>query len=206
VTAALKAAPDPGAAQAAISAAPKFRGYFATKGSYWAAFHDASKRLETALAAVPAGRLADRFGSQTITVVGLIVMAIGSIVLAIVPASLGIAGFIAPIVVITGGYSLFQTANNTAVMTNIRRDQRGVISGMLNLSRNLGRLTGASVMGAVFSIASATTNITTARPDAVATGMRITFAAAAVLIVVALAIAVGSRAFAQLSPHSEDVS
>ena len=54
LTAALKTAPDAAAAQAAIAAAPKFRGYFATKGSYWAAFHDASKRLETALAAVPA--------------------------------------------------------------------------------------------------------------------------------------------------------
>jgi MFS family permease len=148
--------------------------------------------LVAALTAVPAGRLADRFGAQTMTVVGLIVMAAGSFVLSILPASHGITGFITPIVVITGGYSLFQTANNTAVMTNIRHDQRGVISGILNLSRNLGRLTGASVMGAVFVFASATSTITTARPEAVAAGMRITFAVAAVLIVAAIAIAVGS--------------
>jgi len=48
-------------------------------------------------------------------------------------------------------------------------------------------------MGAVFALASATSDITTAQPGAVATGMRITFAAAAMLIVVALAIASGSR-------------
>ena len=96
----------------------------------------------------------------------------------------------------TPGYQLFQAANNTAVMTDVRPDQRGVISGMLNLSRNLGLITGASVMGAVFAFASATTDITTAPPDAVATGMRITFAVAAILIVVALAIAVASRALA----------
>lgn len=53
LTAAIKAAPDSTAAQALILAAPKFRGYFATKGSYWAPYHDASKRLETALAVVP---------------------------------------------------------------------------------------------------------------------------------------------------------
>jgi hypothetical protein len=63
---------------------------------------------------------------------------------------------------------------------------------MLNLSRNLGLITGASVMGAVFALASATIDITTARPEAVATGMRVTFAVAAILIVVALAIAVGT--------------
>ena len=112
--------------------------------------------------------------------------------LSVLPATLGIAGYVAPIVVITAGYALFQTANNTAVMTDIGPDQRGVISGMLNLSRNLGLITGASVMGAVFAFASATTDITTARPEAVATGMRITFAVAAALIVVALAIAAGA--------------
>jgi EmrB/QacA subfamily drug resistance transporter len=147
-----------------------------------------------ALTGVPAGRIADRFGAHRMTIVGLIAMAAGCFLLSMMPATLGISGYIAPIVVITAGYGLFQTANNTAVMTDIRADQRGVISGMLNLSRNLGLITGASVMGAVFSLASATTDITTAHPEAVATGMRITFAVAAMLIVVALAIAVGSLA------------
>ena len=58
-------------------------------------------------------------------------------------------------------------------------------------------------MGAVFAIASATTDITTARSEAVATGMRVTFAVAAVLIAIALAIAVGSRA---LSRHTSKVA
>ena len=82
-------------------------------------------------------------------------------------------------------------------MTDISPDQRGVMSGMLNLSRNLGLITGASMMGAVFALASATIDITTARPAAVASGLRITFAVAAILIVVALVIAVGSRALAK---------
>jgi len=148
--------------------------------------------LVVALTAAPAGRIADRIGAQRITTVGLIAMAAGSAMLSMLPAALGIPGYIAPIVVVTAGYALFQTANNTAVMTDISPDQRGVISGMLNLSRNLGLITGASVMGAVFAFASATSDITTARPEAVATGMRITFAVAAALIVVALAIVAGA--------------
>ncbi len=67
---------------------------------------------------------------------------------------------------------------------------------MLNLSRNLGLVTGASVMGAVFALASGTIDIAIAAPEAVAAGMRITFAVAAMLIVVALAIAAGSRLLA----------
>lgn len=152
--------------------------------------------LVVALTGVPAGRIADRFGAERMTVVGLIGIAAGSFMLAMIPAMLGIPGYIGPMVVITVGYALFQTANNTAVMTDIGPDQRGVMSGMLNLSRNLGLITGASVMGAVFALATAAIDIATAEPAAVAAGMRITFAVAGVLIVVALTLAMGSRALA----------
>jgi EmrB/QacA subfamily drug resistance transporter len=152
--------------------------------------------LVAALTGVPAGRIADRFGAGRMTVIGLIAIAAGCFLLSMMPAISGIAGYIAPIAVITSGYALFQTANNTAVMSDIRPDQRGVISSLLNLSRNLGLITGASVMGAVFAFASEAIDIATAQPDAAATGMRITFAVAAIVIVVALAIAVGGRALA----------
>jgi EmrB/QacA subfamily drug resistance transporter len=155
--------------------------------------------LVVALTGVPAGRMTDRFGSQRMTVVGLIGIAAGSCILAMMPPAFGIPGYIGPIVIITAGYALFQTANNTDVMADVPRDQRGVISGMLNLSRNLGLITGASAMGAVFALASGTANITTAPPEAVAIGMRTTFALAAALIVVALGIAIGSRVFATSS-------
>ena len=153
--------------------------------------------LIAALTGVPAGRIVDRLGARRMTIVGLIGMAAGSCVLSMMPARFGIAGYLSPIVAITASYALFQAANNTAVMTDIRPDQRGVISGMLNLSRNLGLITGASVMGAVFSLGSATTSIMTARPEAVAAGMRMTFAVAAFLSVVALAIAAISQALSR---------
>jgi MFS family permease len=145
--------------------------------------------IVAALTGVPAGRIVDRFGAHRMTLVGLIGMAVGSSILTIAPTRFGVAGYTTPLVILTAGYALFQAANNTAVMTNVGPDQRGVVSGMLNLSRNLGLITGASVMGTVFALASATTNVITARPEAVAVGMRITFAVAAVLIFVALAIA-----------------
>jgi EmrB/QacA subfamily drug resistance transporter len=155
--------------------------------------------LVVALTGVPAGRMTDRFGAQRMTIVGLAGIAAGSGILTLMPPAFGIPGYIGPLAIITAGYALFQTANNTDVMTDIARDQRGVISGMLNLSRNLGLITGASAMGAVFALASGPANITMAPPEAVANGLRTTFALAAALIVVALGIAIGSRAFAARS-------
>lgn len=148
--------------------------------------------LFAALTGVPAGRLADRLGPQRMTVLGLLGIATGAFLLSVIPATLGVYGYTAPLMVITVGYALFQTANNTAVMTNTRPEERGVVSGLLNLSRNLGLITGASAMGAVFAAAASTIDITTAPPDAVATGMRTTFAVAGVLILLALAVAVAT--------------
>ena len=149
--------------------------------------------IVAALTGVPAGRSVDRFGAQCTSIVGLVGMALGCTVLAMLPTRFGVTGYIAPLVVITAGYALFQAANNTAVMTAIRPDQRGVTSGILNLSRNLGLITGASVMGAVFAFGAGASDITAARPGDLAIGMRITFAVAAGLIVVALAFAAGAR-------------
>ena len=148
--------------------------------------------LVAAFTGVPAGRIADRFGAQRMALVGLVGVGAGSLALSMLPATRGIAGYVVPMVVITAGYAQFQAANNTAVMADVGPDQRGVISGMLNLSRNLGLVTGASVMGAVFAFASASADIATAHPAAVATGMRATFAVAAILVGAALAIAVGT--------------
>jgi MFS family permease len=149
--------------------------------------------IVSALSGFPAGRIVDRLGAPFMVILGLVAMAAGAFALSVLPAVFGIAGYIAAIAILTPGYQLFQAANNTTVMMDVQPDQRGVISGMLNLSRNLGLVTGASAMGAVFAVASATTDIATAHPGAVATGMQITFAVAGILIAVALALATRSR-------------
>ncbi|NTS30395.1 MFS transporter [Phyllobacterium sp. BT25] len=143
----------------------------------------------SALSGVPAGRMVDRRGTRAIILAGLSIMVAGSLALCLIPATFGIAGYITAIAILTPGYALFQAANNTATMKDVAADQRGVVSGMLSLSRNLGLITGASVMGAVFARASSALDIAAAPADAIIAGMHVTFAAAAVLALVALAVA-----------------
>jgi MFS family permease len=146
--------------------------------------------LISIVSGLPAGRIVDHFGASLSVVIGLILMAVGSIVLAVLSGILGIAGYVIAIAILTPGYQLFQAANSTSVMTDVLPGQQGVMSGLLNLSRNLGLITGASVMGAVFSLASGTSEMTSAQPEAILTGTRITFAVAATLIVFAFVIAI----------------
>jgi len=147
--------------------------------------------LVSALTGAPAGRLVDRLGAIRMTFIGLLGMLGGAAALASLPARLGIAGYVGPVVVMTAGYATFQAANNTALMSRVDAAQRGVASGMLSLARNLGLITGASAMGAVFAAA---TGAATADPAAVAFGLRATFAVGALLIALALAIAARARA------------
>lgn len=159
--------------------------------------------LVAALVGMPAGRAVDRFGAHRVTVAGLACMALGCVALAVVPAAFGIAGYVAPLVTVTAGFAIFQAANNTAVVTGVDASQRGVVSGLLNLARNLGLITGASLMGAVFALASGTTDIASAAVGAVVAGAHVAFAVAAALVVCALLIAIGfSRQASPISSNS----
>jgi MFS family permease len=143
--------------------------------------------LVAALAGVPAGRLVDRIGAARTVLAGLAGMAMATLVLAALPTAAGVAGYVAALVTLTTSYALFQAANNTALTADAPQQQRGLLSGLLNLSRNIGLVTGAAAMGAVF--AAATGEVATAPAAAVAAGMRITFAVAGGLLLLELATA-----------------
>ncbi|MGY1873061.1 MULTISPECIES: MFS transporter [Nocardia] len=140
----------------------------------------------SALTGVPAGRAADRFGVEATVIVGLGGVIGGTTAIAVLPTSAGVIGYVLPLVITTSGYALFQAANNTAVMKDVAPRQRGMVSGMLNLSRNLGLITGASVMGAVFAFAAGSGDVTTATPEQVARGTHGTFAVAVLLVTLGL--------------------
>jgi MFS family permease len=140
-----------------------------------------------ALTGVPAGGLADRFGAERVSRVGLGLMAVGSALLSLT-AGFGVAGYVVSISVLTLGYALFQTSNNTVVMGRGSASDRGVTAGLLNLSRNLGLVTGASAMGALFALASGSSDVASASPAAVSLGMQVTFGVSALLILTGLVV------------------
>lgn len=137
-----------------------------------------------ALTGVPVGRLVDRYGAQNMSMFGLAVIGGGTVTLALLPMSFGVPGYVFPIMVMTAGYALFQTANNTALMTKVGGDDRGLVSGLLNLSRNLGLITGSAAMSAFFAMASGAGELASSAPDALGQGMQSTFLLASGLVLV----------------------
>lgn len=144
--------------------------------------------IVAAISGVPAGFIVDRLGSRAVLIAGLAQVLGGCILLAVLTRDVGVTGYLAALAVLTSGYQLFLAANNTAVMVGAREEQRGVISGMLTLSRNLGLTTGASLMGGIFAALIDSTGV--GDPDVVARAMNITFAFAGALILLGLVLAI----------------
>ncbi|WP_428696812.1 MFS transporter [Stappia sp.] len=141
------------------------------------------------LSGLPSGRAVDAWGTRPVLGTGLGLLAAGAFSLSVLPGLIGVAGYVLAVAVLTPGYQLFQAANNTAVMADVAGDRRGVVSGLLSLSRNIGLILGASAMGAVFAIGVGTGDFQAASPGAVAGGMRLVFGVAGALMVLAIGIA-----------------
>ncbi|KJV10090.1 MFS transporter [Elstera litoralis] len=147
----------------------------------------------SAVSGVPAGRLVDRWGASFALLLGLGLMLAGALALVGLPPLAGLAGYCAAIALLTPGYQLFQAANNVRVMAEVPADQRGVTSGVLNLARNLGLITGASLMGAIFAFAVGGNDLAAASAAAVAFGLQATFSVAVLLIGAALCLTLSAR-------------
>ncbi|GGO61425.1 Major Facilitator Superfamily protein [Roseovarius pacificus] len=142
-----------------------------------------------ALSGVPSGWLTDRFGARRVMLAGLMQTMLGLLCLAFLPRQFGVGGYIAALIVLTPAFQLFLAANNTAVMSGASPEQRGRLSGLLGLSRNLGLMTGASAMSTLFVTVMGTGDAAEAPVSDVSHAFSMTFSAAAALALLALFLA-----------------
>jgi len=97
------------------------------------------------------GSLSDRFGSRLITVVGLVVLAIGFLAVSSLDAETTTMGYILRFLPVGLGMGIFQSPNNSAIMGAAPRDRLGIASGMLAVTRTLGQTTGIAILGALWA-------------------------------------------------------
>ena len=95
------------------------------------------------------GRLSDRFGWRVPSVSGLMLSALGLLVLSRVSELTPLGLVVAAMVVQSVGSGIFGAPNSSAVLSAVEREEYGVASGFLNLVRNAGNVTGIAVATAV---------------------------------------------------------
>ncbi|MDP5017184.1 MAG: MFS transporter [Dolichospermum sp.] len=149
------------------------------------------------LTAPMAGMLSDKFGSRIITLIGLILMAVGCLLISTFNTELTIINYMIAIIPYGLGIGMFQSPNNSAIMGAAPQDSLGVASGLLSLSRILGQTIGVPLVGALFSFVTLnntqlTTNIdvTNAPIKSLVLGTQITFEFIAILLLVSTVLAI----------------
>ncbi|WP_299984822.1 MFS transporter [uncultured Ruegeria sp.] len=146
--------------------------------------------LVAALFGVPAGWVTDRVGVDRAMIVGLVQTTVGLLCLAYLPRYFGIGGYLTSLIMLTPGFQLFLASNNTAVLLNASKEQRGRFSGLLGLSRNLGLMTGASAIPTLFVAILGTGDTASAPVAAVAHAFSMTFTATAFLALIAMGLSI----------------
>lgn len=111
--------------------------------------------VATILAAPLAGRLIGRIPDAVLGGIGLMLMAAGLTLLALLPAEPSAAGLVWRLALCGAGFGLFQSPNNHTIVTSAPAHRSGGASGMLGTARLTGQTTGAVLMATLFSIAPA---------------------------------------------------
>lgn len=99
------------------------------------------------LGAVPAGALADRYGSRWPSVAGLALAGLG--ILGFAASALATAPVVAALAAYGLGAALFQSPNNRAVLAGAPAADLGLASGLLGSGRQIGQIVGVIVSGAL---------------------------------------------------------
>jgi len=84
------------------------------------------------------GRLSDRFGARLFATGGMVLSAIGFILLNLLPFNFGFGAFFWILLLLGIGMGMFAAPNTSAIMSSVPRESRGVSSGMRSTFQNTG--------------------------------------------------------------------
>jgi EmrB/QacA subfamily drug resistance transporter len=97
------------------------------------------------------GWLSDRFGSRTLSTLGMGCVSVGLFLLSELNVASSTLDVVLRLVVVGFGFGLFSSPNTSAVMGSVRQEKLGVAAGTLGTMRFLGQSIGLAMLGAVMA-------------------------------------------------------
>ena len=104
-----------------------------------------------AISGFPAGRLVDRYSTELIMKIGLFLVMVGTLCFAYLPLYFAIYGYILSLFILTPARQMFHAANGAYIIKGAAEPEKGKAAGLINLSRNLGLITGGAVFTRIFN-------------------------------------------------------
>jgi len=99
-----------------------------------------------------AGRLSDRYPAGVLGSIGLVILAIGLVLTALLPASPSNLDIAWRIALCGIGFGFYQTPNNRVILASGPRERSGVASGMMATARVTGMTLGAAIAAVAFDL------------------------------------------------------
>ena len=109
--------------------------------------------LVVAIMAPIGGRLSDRYPVGILGGIGLVLLGIGMVLLAMLPAEPGVADIVWRMVICGIGFGFFQTPNMKALMSSAPPHRSGSASGIVATARLTGQTIGAALAALCFALA-----------------------------------------------------
>ena len=112
------------------------------------------------------GWLSDRFGARPFSTSGMLIQALGFLLLTIIPLNFHYIWFALILFMIGIGQGMFSSPNTSSVMGSVPREQRGVASGMRSTFQNSGTIVS---IGVFFSLI--TSGLAASLPTTLSSGL-----------------------------------
>lgn len=96
------------------------------------------------------GRLAGKYGSRYLTLAGPVVFSFALLMFTLYDKNVSMWQIILASGIMGIGNGLFQSPSNNAIMTSVNKNELGIASGILALSRNMGNILGVAVTITLF--------------------------------------------------------
>lgn len=126
-------------------------GYAYEVAPLWAGIYMIPLMIGFLLMGPLSGWLSDRYGARLFSTLGMVLQALGFILLILLPANFDYIWF-APILFILGvGQGMFSSPNTSSIMGSVPADQRGAASGMRTTFMNSGSLVSIGVFFSVIT-------------------------------------------------------
>ncbi|OOM10674.1 MFS transporter [Clostridium saccharobutylicum] len=140
------------------------------------------------------GSLSDKIGSEVLTFIGLVLISLGLILMATLNVDSSLLVTIIFIGIMSIGMGLFQSPNNSLIMSTVSNDKLGIAGSVNALVRNLGMVCGIALATTLlysmmsYKIGYRVTDYVAGRNDAFIYGMKIVYIAAAIISLVGAAL------------------
>jgi EmrB/QacA subfamily drug resistance transporter len=139
------------------------------------------------IAAPVSGTLSDKIGSEILTFIGLMLISFGLFLMSTLNTNSNVLIMLVFIAIMSIGMGLFQSPNNSLIMSTVAKDKLGIAGSVNALVRNLGMVCGIALATTMlytmmsFKIGERVTDYVPGRSDAFIYGMKTVYITAAII-------------------------